>query len=67
MAVQHHLDQPLMQINEIDISPGFETQVGPLTIQRNPDDLLSFILRVRLSFFFLQNYRTTLEIKQFLT
>ena len=27
MAVQHHLDQPLMQINEIDISPGFETQV----------------------------------------
>ena len=28
MAVQHHLDQPLMQINEIDISPGFETQVG---------------------------------------
>ena len=28
MAVQHHLDQPLMQINEIDISPGFETQVS---------------------------------------
>ena len=27
MAVQHHLDQPLMHINEIDISPGFETQV----------------------------------------
>ena len=30
MAVQHHLDQPLMQINEIDISPGFETQVRKL-------------------------------------
>ena len=28
MAVQHHLDQPLMQINEIDISPGFETQIA---------------------------------------
>ena len=27
MSVQHHLDQPLMQINEIDISPGFESQV----------------------------------------
>ena len=27
MSVQHHLDQPLMQINEIDISPGFQTQV----------------------------------------
>ena len=28
MAVQHHLDQPLMSVNEIDISPGFESQVG---------------------------------------
>ena len=27
MAVQHHLDQPLMSVNEIDISPGFESQV----------------------------------------
>ena len=32
MAVQHHLDQPLMQINEIDISPGFETQVNDTLI-----------------------------------
>jgi len=28
MSVQHHLDQPLMQINEIDISPGFESQIA---------------------------------------
>ena len=34
MAVQHHLDQPLMQINEIDISPGFETQVRKLYKKR---------------------------------
>ncbi len=28
MAIQHHLDQPLMSVNEIDISPGFESQVS---------------------------------------
>jgi hypothetical protein len=27
MAVQHHLDQPLMSVKELDIAPGFETQV----------------------------------------
>ena len=27
MSVQHHLDQPLLQINLVDISPGFLTQV----------------------------------------
>ena len=27
IAVQHHLDQPLMSIKELDISPGFESQV----------------------------------------
>ena len=27
LAVQHHLDQPSMQVHELDISPGFETQV----------------------------------------
>ncbi len=33
MAVKHHLDQPLMSVNEIDISPGFESQVP--TVQKN--------------------------------
>ena len=28
MAVQHHLDQPLMHVKELDISPGFETQIA---------------------------------------
>ena len=28
MAVQHHLDQPLMHVKELDISPGFETQIS---------------------------------------
>lgn len=28
MAVQHHLDQPLMSVKELDISPGFETQIA---------------------------------------
>ena len=36
MAVQHHLDQPLMQINEIDISPGFETQVTQVLYSESP-------------------------------
>jgi hypothetical protein len=31
MAVKHHLDQPLMSVNEIDISPGFESQVPTVT------------------------------------
>ena len=28
VAVDHHLDQPLMSINELDIAPGFESQGG---------------------------------------
>ena len=28
MAVQHHLDQPLMHVKELDIAPGFETQIS---------------------------------------
>ena len=28
MAVQHHLDQPLMSVKELDIAPGFETQIA---------------------------------------
>ena len=28
LAVQHHLDQPLMSVKELDISPGFETQIA---------------------------------------
>lgn len=28
IAVEHHLDQPLMSMKELDITPGFETQVG---------------------------------------
>ncbi len=28
VAVMHHLDQPLMAIKEIDISPGFESQIA---------------------------------------
>ena len=28
LAIEHHLDQPLMSMNELDISPGFETQVA---------------------------------------
>ena len=26
VAVDHHLDQPLMSISELDITPGFESQ-----------------------------------------
>ena len=26
VAVDHHLDQPLMSISELDIAPGFESQ-----------------------------------------
>ena len=26
VAVEHHLDQPLMSISELDITPGFESQ-----------------------------------------
>ena len=26
IAVDHHLDQPLMSISELDIAPGFESQ-----------------------------------------
>ncbi len=28
VAVQHHLDQPLMSIMELDIAPGFESQIA---------------------------------------
>ena len=28
IAVDHHLDQPLMSMTEMDITPGFETQVA---------------------------------------
>ena len=28
IAVHHHLDQPVMSIREMDITPGFETQVA---------------------------------------
>ena len=28
IAVDHHLDQPLMSMTEMDIAPGFETQVA---------------------------------------
>ena len=28
LAVQHHLDQPLMSVKELDIAPGFETQIA---------------------------------------
>ena len=28
MSIAHPLDQPTMQVNELDISPGFETQVA---------------------------------------
>ena len=34
MAVQHHLDQPLMHVKELDIAPGFETQRLCLVIQK---------------------------------
>ena len=27
IAVEHHLDQPLMSMKELDITPGLETQV----------------------------------------
>ena len=30
VAVDHHLDQPLMSINELDIAPGFESQGGEM-------------------------------------
>ena len=28
IAVEHHLNQPLMSMNELDITPGYETQVA---------------------------------------
>lgn len=28
LAIMHHLDQPIMSIRELDISPGFESQVA---------------------------------------
>ena len=28
ITVDHHLDQPLMSMTEMDITPGFETQVA---------------------------------------
>ena len=28
IAVQHHLDQPLMSVKELDIATGFETQIA---------------------------------------
>ena len=28
IAVEHHLDQPLMSMKELDITPGLETQVN---------------------------------------
>ena len=28
LAVEHQIDQPLMSMQELDISPGFETQVA---------------------------------------
>lgn len=28
LAVQHHLDQPLMSVKELDIAPGIETQIA---------------------------------------
>ena len=45
MAVQHHLDQPLMQINEIDISPGFETQVIKIWFFRVSLSKLKYVSR----------------------
>ncbi len=30
IAVEHHLDQPLMSMKELDITPGLETQVTKL-------------------------------------
>ena len=45
MAVQHHLDQPLMQINEIDISPGFETQVIKILFFRVSLSKLKYVSR----------------------
>ena len=33
IAVEHHLDQPLMSMKELDITPGLETQVNYLLKQ----------------------------------
>ena len=44
MAVQHHLDQPLMSVKELDIAPGFETQiaVSPLLYSTTKEALHRF-------------------------
>ena len=44
MAVQHHLDQPLMSVKELDIAPGFETQiaVSPLLYATTSEALQRF-------------------------
>ncbi|XP_023347676.1 uncharacterized protein LOC111716453, partial [Eurytemora carolleeae] len=44
MSVQHHLDQPLMSVNEIDISPGFESQVAvnPTLYTTTPEAIYRF-------------------------
>ena len=49
MAVQHHLDQPLMSVKELDIAPGFETQiaVSPLLYATTNEALSRFTAEER--------------------
>lgn len=39
VAVMHHLDQPLMAIKELDVSPGFESQIAvtPILYDTTPE------------------------------
>ena len=44
IAVQHHLDQPLMSVKELDIAPGYETQIAvtPVLYNTTPAALARF-------------------------
>eukprot|EP00094_Tigriopus_californicus_P006437 TCALIF_06199-PA protein Name:"Protein of unknown function" AED:0.31 eAED:0.34 QI:0/0/0/0.33/1/1/3/0/625 len=53
LAIQHHLDQPLMSINELDITPGFESQVAvtPVLYDTTEDARVRFMPEERGCYF----------------